>query len=385
VTPPAAPAPAIVALGSSSRERRRFLRAGMDVYRGDPNFVAELEGDLLVRTDPARNPFFRHAEVDHLVAVRDGRDVGRIAAIRNRLAEEFRKDRTGYFGWFECADDPAAARALLDAARARLAARGCDAIQGPVSYSTNDACGLLVEGFDGPPVLMMSYNPPWYEALLRGAGLEPAEDLLAWDVREDALGDVARAARIVERARSRHGWSLRPLDMGRFDEEIRRIRTVYNSAWESNWGFVPMTEEEFAFAAVDMRRIVDPDLVFLVERGGEALAFSLSLPDFNQVLARMGGSLFPFGWAKALWYGRRINALRVLALGVVPGARNQGIEAALYLETIQRGVAKGFHRAECSWTLERNTGINRVLETVGGRPYRRYRLYQGAIPTPVGA
>ena len=166
----------------------------------------------------------------------------------------------------------------------------------------------------------------------------------------------------------------------RFAAELDRIRTVYNAAWEANWGFVPMTAEEFAFSAEDLRRIVDPDLVVLAERDGTGVGFSLTVPDFNRVLRRLGGSLLPLGWAKALWHSRRIDFVRVLALGVVPEARNQGVEAGLYLETIRQGLRKGYRGGECSWTLRRNTAIQRVLETVGARPYRKYRLYQGPIP-----
>jgi GNAT superfamily N-acetyltransferase len=373
----------VEAVDASRAGRLRFLRAGRDLYRGEPRFVPELQGDLLRRTDPGRNPFFREAEVDHLVLVEDGRDVGRAAAIRNRRAEEFRRDRTGYFGWFECPNDPAGARALLDGVRARLAARGCDGVLGPVSYSTNDTCGLLVEGFEGPPVLMMPWNPPWYEPLLLGAGLEPAEDLLAWEVLTRDVAADERTDRILERARRRHGWTLRPLRMERFAEELDLIRGIYNRAWEANWGFVPMSEAEFAFAAEDLRRIIDPDLVLLAEKGGEVVAFSLSLPDFNQVLRRLGGSLLPFGWAKALWYARRIDFVRVVAMGVLPGARGQGIEAGLVRETIATVGRKGIRGGECSWTLLRNTAIHRLMESLGARPYRRYRLYRGPIP-PVG-
>jgi len=378
VAPGTGSAPSVAALGFSKADRLRFLAAGTAHYAGDPNFVPLLRTDFLKRTDRDRNPFFRHAEVEHLVVRRDGRDVGRVAAVRNRRSEEFRGDRAGWFGWFECAQDPEAARALLDAARKWLAGRGCDSLIGPASYSTNDECGLLVEGFDGPPVLMMNYNPPWYEGLLTGAGLRPAEDLLAWWASSKELGDLDRMARVTDRARSRYGWSLRTFRLDRLEEELRLVREVYNRAWESNWGFVPMTDEEFRFSADDLKQILDPEVVFMVEREGKPLGFSLALPDYNQVLRRLGGSLLPFGWAKALWYARKIHVLRVLALGVVPEARNQGIEAALYLETIRRGVARGYPAAECSWTLQRNGAVTRMLETVGARPYRRYRLFEGS-------
>lgn len=372
----------VVRLGWSKAERLRFLAAGSATYAGDPHHVPLLRSDFLKRTDPDRNPFFRHAAVDHLVVRRDGRDVGRVAAIRNLRSEEFRSDRTGWFGWFECAPDGEAAGALLDAARERLGGRGCDGMLGPVSYTTNEECGLLVEGFDGPPALLMPYNPPWYEDLLRGAGLEPAEDLLAWWMEDRFFEDRDRILRVVERARRRHGWSLRPLRMDRFDEELERIREVYNRAWEANWGFVPMSPEEFAFAAADLKAVLVPDLVLLVEKEGRPLGFALSLPDFNQVLRRLGGSLLPFGWLKALWYARRIDALRVLALGVVPEARGQGMEAALYMEITRRGGARGFTKGECSWTLERNGPVHRMMESLGARPYRRYRLFRGSIPGP---
>jgi GNAT superfamily N-acetyltransferase len=367
------------ALGASRADRLRFLRAGADLYRGEPRFVPELEGDLLRRTDPDRNPFFREAEVDHLVLERDGRDVGRAAAIRNRRAEAFRGDRAGYFGWFECPRDGGAARALLDEVRARLRARGCDAVIGPVSYSTNDTCGLLVEGFDGPPTLMMPWNFPWAEELLLGAGLAPAEDLLAWQVMTADLMADDRMERIVERARGRHGWAIRPIRMDRFDAELEVIRGLYNRAWEANWGFVPMSAEEFAFAAEDLRRIVDPSLVLLAEKDGAAVGFGLTLPDFNQVLARMGGSLWPFGWAKALWYARRIDRARMVALGVLPEHRGQGIEGGLIRETVRASDRRGVREGECSWTLVRNQAIHRTMESLGARPYRRYPLYRGSL------
>jgi len=185
----------------------------------------------------------------------------------------------------------------------------------------------------------------------------------------------------VDRARERHGWTLRPVRMDRFREELDRIRLVYNRAWEANWGFVPLSEEEFSFAAEDLRRIVDPDYVLLAEKEGRPVGFSLGLPDFNQVLGRLGGSLLPFGWLQALWYARRIDRLRVVALGVVPEARGQGIEAGLYLETSRRSVPKGQGRAECSWMLARNTAMNQVMESIGGRVYRRYRLFVGPVPS----
>jgi len=369
----------VVPLGFSRPDRSRFLRAGMGNYDGDRNFVPQLRSDLLRRTDPARNPFFRHADVDHLVLVRDGRDLGRVAAIRNRRAEEFRGDRTGYFGWFECIEDPAAARLLLDGARERLAARGCDRMLGPVSYSTNDGCGLLVEGFDGPPALLMPYNPPWYEGLLAGAGLAPAEDLLAWDLPY-AGANRDRMKRIAERAQSRYGWSLRSFRMDRFDEEIASILAVYNRAWEANWGFVPMTGEEFRFAAADLRGILKPEMVLVAEREGRVVGFFLALPDMNQVLRHLGGSLFPFGWWKALRLSPKVDYLRVLALGVLPEERHHGLDAGLYLEAMDRCHRLGYRGAECSWVLARNREMNAGLEALGGRAYRRYRLFEGPVP-----
>ncbi|MHC4924346.1 MAG: GNAT family N-acetyltransferase [Planctomycetota bacterium] len=369
----------IVRLGFSKQERLRFLRAGMDVYAGDANFVPELQSDLLRRTDPGDNPFFAHAEVTHLVAHRDGRDVGRIAAIRNTRSEEARSDHSGWFGWFECENDAATAKALFDKAARCLGEHGCDAMLGPASYSTNDACGLLVEGFDGPPVLMMPYNPPWYADLLASAGCEPAEDLLAWDLHERTI-DRKRFGRIVERSRKKHGWTLRPLRMDRFDEEIDRIRSVYNRAWEANWGFVPMTAEEFAWAAADMKPVIVPDLVLLAERGDETLGFSLSLPDLNVALQAAGGSLFPLGWWRAWRASRGVNRVRVLALGVVPEARRMGLDAGLYLETMKQAVAHGYPSGECSWTLARNHEINQGMEALGARLYRRYRLFQRPVP-----
>lgn len=323
-------------------------------------------------------PFYEHSEVEAFLAQRDGRPVGRIAAIRNRNHEAHQGEPVGFFGFFETENDPELAGALLDTAAAWLRERGLKTMRGPTNFSTNDTAGLLIEGFDGPPMVMMAYNPPYYVELLESYGFTPAKTLLAYVITEqEPPAYLVRAAGVVRR---RTGIRVRPIRKSDFDRELKTIRRIYNEAWERNWGFVPMTDAEFAFMAKELKPIVDPNLALIAETPeGEPAGFVLALPDFNQVLIHMNGRLFPFGLLKALWYQRKIHQMRVVTLGVLEEFRGKGIDALLYLQIIRNGAARGVTLAEQSWVLEDNEKMRSPIERLGGRAYRRYRLYDVAL------
>lgn len=361
---------------------RGFIDLQWRLNRDDPHWVAPLRMSVAAALDRKKHPFHLHAEVAYFVAERQGRMVGRIAAIVNHAHNRFHEENTGFFGLFEAEDDPGTARALLDTASAWLRARGMERMRGPVNLSTNEEIaspGVLIEGFDTPPMAMMAHNPPYYEALMEGSGLVKSKDVTAfWLQNRD--GPPPRLVRGFERALQREGATIRPIDLKHFREEVDIIKRVYNSAWSRNWGFVPMSDEEFEHLAKDFRPIVDPALCLIVEVDGEPVGFSLGIPNIHAAMRHIpSGRLFPFGLLKFLWYRRKIHGLRVITLGFTPKYQRSGLGAALYLRTWQFGTARGYDHAEASWILEDNHEMIRALEHMGGHIYKRYRVYEREI------
>jgi GNAT superfamily N-acetyltransferase len=359
----------------------RFWRAGLSPYDGDPHFVVPLLADCLSRWNPRVDPFFRHAEVRHFVAVRDGRDVGRIASTVDRVHDEFHGDRTGFFGWFETENRPETARALLDAAAGWLRERGRDRVRGPLSYTTNGISGLLVaDERPGPPVVEMAYNPSWYPSLVESWGLAPAKDLVAYwhDVQPE---DDPRLTRITRRVIERGKFRLRSIRTDRkgFAEDVEHILRIYNAAWERNWGFVPLTADELRHQAAAFKPVLIPSLMLFAERDGLPVAFSLTLPDVNLMLARIRGRLWPWSVLTLLRWKRRLQTVRVITLGILPECRGVGLDAAMIHESICRGRKLGITGAECSWMLEDNEAMLASIRQSGAREYRRYRLYEKAL------
>ena len=379
-------------LTRSRRDRVRFWRAGLSPYEGDPHFVVPLLAEMHARWSDA-HPFFRHADVQHFVAVRDGRDVGRVASVVDHEYDKVHRpegehggddlgaaERIGGFGWFEC-DDGEAARALLDAAAGWLRERGRTHLRGPLSYTTNGISGLLVQDREpGPPAFDIAYNPARYAAHLEDWGLRPAMDLLAFWVPADAPDE--RLRRVAARGLARGGLTLRPIrtDRAGFADDVAAVQHVYNGAWEQNWGFVPMTPEEIRAEARSMRPVLEPSLVLLAERDGAAVGFSLALPDLNQALGRIRGRLWPWSALRVKLGLGRIDAARVLTLGVLPEARRNGVETALVLRTIDAARDLGYRGGECSWILADNVLMIRAIERVGGRLTRTYRVFQAPLP-----
>jgi hypothetical protein len=359
-------------------ERDQFVKFQWQIYKDDPHWVPPLYMERRDFIDPVRHPFFHHGRVELFLARRYGEVVGRIAAIDDPRYNEFHGTKTGHFGLFECIDDAEVAQALLKAAGDWLRGWGLTLMDGPIDYSSNYQIGLLVDAFDHDPYVMMPYNPRYYQALIEGAGLRKAKDLWAYslDVTKDPDPKVARVA---DKIRMKHGIIVRPVDMKDFAGEVARIKKVYNAAWEKNWGFVPFTDEEFAHLANDMKAVVKPELLLIAEVKGEPVAFSMTLPDANQVLKRVGGRLFPTGLFKALYYGNKITQARLITLGIVEGYRKRGLDAILTLETLRAGRRQGYKTGEISWTLEDNELINRSITSFGGKRSKTYRVFQKTL------
>lgn len=358
------------------RSLRAFLRLPETLYRDDPHWVAPLRRDDRARLLRA-NAFFAHAEVRLFLARRDGVAVGRVAGIINRLHLERWKDRAGFFGFFEAVPDDAVATALLDGVTRWLGSRGLTAVRGPVNPSIHDECGLLVEGFDRPPCLLMPYNPPYYAALLEGAGLRAIRDLVSYVVEVRRL--LPGRAEHVARAAEERGIRVRRLDPRRLAAEAEVIRTLYNAAWAGNWGAVPMTAEEASELAARLRPVLVPELALIAERGGRPVGFTLCLPDYNPALRLLRGRVTPWGLARFLWRRRRLEGVRLMALGVVPEARRQGVDALLFRETLAAVRRRGYRWVEAGWILEENAVTRRAAERWGGRVVKRYRFYEGPV------
>jgi hypothetical protein len=371
----------------SRGDLRRFVDLPWRLYnsREHPQWVPPLRMSVFDALDQRGNPFYFQAERKLFLAWRDGKPVGRIAAIENRAHNQFHGDRVGFWGFFECVDDQEVANALFDAAQAWLEARGLDVIRGPMNPSTNYECGLLVDGFEHRPTFMTAWNPPYYDALCARAGFTKAKDLLAFWFEGETTGYALPdfVARQAERALTGGTLTFRDMDPSRFDEEVAGLWATYNDAWEKNWGFVPMSEPEFLHMAKDMKSLLDPRFAFVAEVGGEPVGFMLALPDYNEVLARnRSGRLFPLGGPLMLWGKRRIRNMRVMALGVRRAARSRSILALFTHEIMRRGRLYGKNGAEASWLLEDNQLIVKPMRAMGAHERMRWRVYDRNVRQP---
>ncbi|HJS95651.1 MAG TPA: hypothetical protein VJ741_15415 [Solirubrobacteraceae bacterium] len=362
---------------ASKRELNTFIKLPWRLYRNEPNWVPPLVFDRRRFLDRSRNPFFKHAEVELFLAWRGEEPVGRVSAQIDRNFNEFQRHEWGMFGFFECVDDPEVAAGLLGVAAEWLRARGRDRIVGPMDFTTNDECGVLVDGYDRLPTILTNWHHPYYPALIEGAGLTKAMDLYMWSLdvadRDSVHPAIWRVAAEVE---SKYGITVRNMRKKDMEAEIGRFLQVYNAAWERNWGFVPLTEEEVRHYAKDLKQILDENWAFIAEKDGEPVGAALTLPDYNQVFRHLNGRLLPFGWAKFLWYRRKIDRVRVFALGVKPEWVHTGVGAKLYERHWEAGERTRQGRGETGWTLESNKPMNRAMERMGGKIVRTYRVYE---------
>ncbi|MHA7630973.1 N-acetyltransferase [Corallococcus sp. M7] len=363
-------------------DRTAFIRLPYSLYRDDPNWVPPLEMERRDFLDPKKNPFFDYAEVELFLARRGQDVVGRVAAIKNPRHMEFHGTKEGFFGLFECVNDAGVARGLLDAASAWLKARGIDTVLGPANFSSNQDWGLLVEGYESPPALMMPYNPAYYAGLLETCGFTKAKDLFAYEL-SSSTPPPEKVARIAEKIRQREGVTVRAVNLKDFPAEVARIKQIYNAAWEKNWGFIPFTDREFEHMAKEMKAIVRPELVLIAEVKGEPVAFSMTLPDANAAFKAANGRLttfgLPIGLVKLVLASRKLKRLRLLTLGIKEGYRRRGLDAILYLDTLRTAKELGYTGGEISWTLEDNHLVNRAIESMGGQRSKTYRVFQRPV------
>jgi GNAT superfamily N-acetyltransferase len=364
---------------TTKRDLRTFIKLPWRLYREEPNWVPPLLMDVKKRLDRGKNPFFKHAEAQYFLAWHDGRAVGRISAHVDRNLNEFQDNAWGLFGWFECEEDPEAARALLGAAEVWLRERGRDRMVGPMDFTTNDECGLLIEGHEHPPIILCPWHHPYYQRLFeQELGMQKAMDLYMWRLYVQDREKVHPAIwETAEKLESEHGIVCRNFRKKDLQAEVGRFVELYNSAWERNWGFVPLTEEEVRHYAKDLAPVLDENWAMFAERmdTGEVVGGALTLLDYNQVLAKLNGRLLPFGWVRALRERKKIDAIRVIILGVTPAYRHTGVAARLYqmhFDAAERTPQKG---GEMGWTLEVNEPMNRALEGMGAEIKRRYRMY----------
>ena len=359
------------------RDLERFIDLPFRLYRNEPLWVPPLKWERRQFLNRRKNPFFQHAQAEYFLAWRDGRVVGRITARIDSNLNEFQQNEWGLFGFFECEDDPEAATALLEAADAWLRARGRDRMVGPMDFTTNDECGVLVSGWERPPIILTNWTHRYYPALLEGAGLAKAMDTYMWSLYVDqrdsvhpAIWDMAAA---VE---TEHGITTRYMRRKDIDAEVNRFLEIYNEAWQRNWGFVPLSEAEVRHYAKQLRPLLDENWAMVAEKDGKTVGAALTLPDYNQVFKEMNGRLFPLGWAKFLLGKRKIDRVRVFALGVKREFQHTGVAAKLYemhFDSAERTPQKG---GEMGWILETNKPMNRAMEGMGGEIVRTYRMYE---------
>ena len=371
----------IISLTRQPRDVSRFLNFAYSIYGDDPNWVAPLLMDVKKVFSDA-NPMFQHAEMQLWMARRDGRDVGRIAGIIERHHNEFHGERTAFFGFFECVDDPDVSAKLFETVSAWAKQKGMTRILGPMNPTTNDECGLLVDGYDSPPVIMMTYNPRYYATLIEGAGCTKAKDLLAFGF-DIANGPKERFSRFMGKFRKREpDIRILPIAKKTLTAQLAKVKAVYNTAWEKNWGFVPMTDAEIDFMAARLKPLLTDGLAFVAETPQEPVGFVLALPDFNEAFKPMKGKLLSPGIFTALPYllGWKVpKYLRCLTLGVTAKYRGRGIEAAMLAEALDASLRLGIQRGEASWILEDNTAVQRVIAMFGGEVYKTYRVYERAV------
>jgi GNAT superfamily N-acetyltransferase len=358
-----------------------FIDFGHELYKDNPNYVPELfiaQRDLLT---PGKHPFHDHSVVQTFLAYDDKKITGRIAAILNNNHNSFNKATDGFFGFFDCINDDETASLLFDAAEKWLKNKGANSMIGPVNLSTNETCALLIEGFDTPAVAMMTYNDPYYKGLIEKQGFQKKMDLIAYNfVVEERDERRLKTVDLIKERLEKRGIVFRSINLKKFKEETDAIRSIYNSAWDKNLGFVPMTEKEFKYLAKDLKMILDKDFCVVAEHQGKMVGFSLAIPDVNQILKTIKkGRLFPTGIFKLLFKRKSIKRIRIITLGVIEGYRKMGIETVFYADIIKKVLQKGIRSAEASWVLEDNYLMNKAILDINGKPYKKYRIFEKSI------
>jgi GNAT superfamily N-acetyltransferase len=359
----------------TSSDVKNFIKMMWHIYRDDMVWVPPLVMDRKMLMDKKKNPFYKHAEAEFFLAERNGEVVGRIAAIINHAHNAFHEENIGHFGFYESIDNAEVSSMLFDAVKQWLKKRGISKMLGPMNPSTNDECGLLIHGFELPPMVLMTYNPRYYIDLFEAEGLAKEKDLFAYflDGKEVFSDKLVRVATMVQQ---REKITFRSMNMKDFETEVQRIKIVYNNAWSRNWGFVPMNDEEFDYLAKQLKQIVNPKLVVIAEKNNEPIGFALSLPDINIALRYNNRGGLIGGIYQLLRRKKEINQVRVITLGVNKEYQSGGTASVLFYETAKRAVENGYGCGEASWILEDNLMMNRSAEMLNAHRYKTYRIYQ---------
>ncbi len=363
---------------SGRRELREFILLPFRLYEGVDQWVPPLISERKRHLNRRKNPFFEHAEAEYFLARRGDRVVGRITAQVDERFNEFHDNDWGMFGFFECEDDPDVAAALLEAARGWLRERGRDHMIGPLDFSTNHECGLLVSGHELRPQILENWHHPYYGPLIEACGPQKAMDLYKWSLHVTGRSDVMPIIfELADKLEPEHGIRIRDMRKRDLHGEVERFMEIYNAAWERNWGFVPLTEHEIEHYASELKPVIDENWAMVAEKidTGETVGVALTLPDYNQVLHELGGRLLPVGWIKALRKAPKVDAVRVFALGVKPEYQHTGVAAALYKRHYDMAEATPQKGGETGWILETNKPMNKAMEAMGGEIVKRYRIY----------
>jgi len=367
----------------TKKDLKQFIMLPFKLYKNDPHWVAPLIMDQKNFFNPKKNPYYEHSEVQLFIAEKAGETVGRISAQTNTQHNKFHEDKIGFFGFFECINEQEVADKLISAASKWIKKKGMDTLRGPMNFSTNDECGLLVNGFESSPFVMMTHNPPYYLELLTKAGLEKSMDLLAYLIPKRPTPE--RLQRVVDKLQKRGRFTVRELS-SKNKKELRKdleiVFTIYTKAWERNWGFVPMTEKEFFHLIDSMIDVVRPEFFYLAFVEDEPAGFYVALPDYNQLLKKVKGRLFPFGIFHLLFGQNKITAMRVITMGVIKEFQGRGIDTVFYTKNFQianNHKKLNIENAEMSWILETNTMMNRIASNLGGWVHKTYRILDKKI------
>lgn len=354
---------------------KAFIELPFRLYKGDRNWVPPIKKEVALMLDTAHHPFWEHARRALYLAEKDGQVVGRVSAQVDDNYNNLWKERLGSFGFFETIDDQATASALLDAAAAWVKGQGMTALRGPMSPSSNDEWGFLLEGFDRPPVVMMPYNPPYYLKLAENWGLVKAKDLLAF-IKYSSSPMPERLVNLAEKLKANTRITVRPLNFKDLPNEMPIVKELYNASWQLNWGFSPMTGKEMDLLAANLKNFAEPEMVLLAFYDGKPAGLSITLPDMNQILARLGGKLGPVEMLKFLYYKGKVTGARALVFGFKQEYRRLGLPVLLFYETELFGRKKGYEWCELSWNLEDNRMINDFDRELGGEVYKKYRVME---------
>jgi GNAT superfamily N-acetyltransferase len=366
------------------RDLKRFVKVPFRLHRDNPQWVPPLIFERMEFLNREKNPYFEHAEAEYFIAERDGEAVGRISAQVDTRWDEFQGGSDAMFGFFESSDDPQVANALLDAAAEWARAKGRQRILGPMDFTTNDEVGILIEGYELRPMILEPWHPPHYKELIEAHGFGKAIDVLMWELELGSLKEGERFDPSIhdaaEKALHDEGIAIRNMRTREMAAEVRRFMGVYNEAWGANWGFVPITDAEAEFQAKNLKQVLDEDWAYMAEKDGEVVGAALTLPDINQVMAKLNGRLLPFGWLRFLLGKRKVDRLRVFALGVKHEYRHSGVAAGLYLKHLETAGKPGkIEGGEMGWILETNEPMNRAMEGMGGKIVKRYRIFEKPI------